>query len=395
MILKINNGISKKILIPAFIQLFLISTSRFIIGPIIPLIASDLDMGLDLIGGAISLSIFILLVSTFLAGNLIGLFGLKKILYIAMALQTTGFAGFYFINSPSSFIILNSLLGVGGGVLVVCLITIANSNDRKDKTGSFFNLFLGAALALAVSPLLTGLIGHFGINWRYIFILLALIQAALIISFLFFRIPIRTDAIVNIKEVIKANKYFFKSPILILCFVFNFFNASVVETFYTWFTSYFSIFDVGINISSYILFLFSAAVFIGVFIKKYLIRYTDERKMLLYNVIFSIVFLTLNLFIDSLILKAVIIFLFGFSLSANYILIISLGLKGLKEKYSTASGYLQGAEFMGIIIFQAISGLLSEYLIKSGIIYMNIVLLLFLLVIVIILNSRKVGTSNG
>ncbi len=162
MILKINNGSSKKILIPAFMQLFLISTSRFIIGPIIPLIASDLGMGLDLIGGAISLNIFILLVSTFLAGNLIGLFGLKKILYIAMTFQAAGFAGFYFINSPSSFIILNSLLGIGGGLLTVCLIAIANSNNRKDMTGGFFNLFLGAALALALSPLLTGLIDYFG-----------------------------------------------------------------------------------------------------------------------------------------------------------------------------------------------------------------------------------------
>jgi predicted MFS family arabinose efflux permease len=379
----------KNLLILAFIQLFIVSASRFIVGPIIPLISSELEMSLSILGGAISLNVFILLVSTLIAGNLIELFGLKRILYIAMILQIAVFVGFYFINSALSFIILNSLLGIGGGLLTVCLIAIANVNRENKKTRGFFNLFLGAALALALSPLFTMAIGYYEINWRNIFILFGLFQIALLIGFLFSRVPESANSVLDINKMIEANKVFFKSPTLIICFLFNLFNAPVVETFYTWFTSYLSDFDVNINISSFILFLFSLSVFIGIFIKKYLVRYINEKKMLFFNVLFSIIFLTLTLLLNSLLLKTIVIFLFGFSLSANYILIISMGLKDLKEKYGTASGYLQGAEFVGIIIFQSVAGLLSEHLIAKGIIYMNLVILALLFVIIVIINLKK------
>jgi len=232
-------------------------------------------------------------------------------------------------------------------------------------------------------------IGYYEINWRNIFILFGLFQIALLIGFLFSRVPESANSVLDINKMIEANKVFFKSPTLIICFLFNLFNAPVVETFYTWFTSYLSDFDVNINISSFILFLFSLSVFIGIFIKKYLVRYINEKKMLFFNVLFSIIFLTLTLLLNSLLLKTIVIFLFGFSLSANYILIISMGLKDLKEKYGTASGYLQGAEFVGIIIFQSVAGLLSEHLIAKGIIYMNLVILALLFVIIVIINLKK------
>jgi len=162
-----------------------------------------------------------------------------------------------------------------------------------------------------------------------------------------------------------------------------------MDTFYAWFTSYFEIYNFGINISSFVLIIFAIAVFTGVFIKKYLIKYISLEKLLFYNVLSSIIFLTLNLFINNLAMKVLVIFFFGLSISANYIIIISLGLKDLKEKHSMVSGYLQGAEYVGIIIFQYISGILSEHIIKSGIIYMNIVLLVFLFIIVVSLNHYK------
>jgi len=211
----------------------------------------------------------------------------------------------------------------------------------------------------------------------------------MIFVFIFFRFPDLGVPVLNIWGLAKANRVFFKSPILILCFLFNFFNASVLETFYTWFTSYFAMLNKEINISSVILFLFSLAVLTGVFIKKYLVRFVKESKILLFNVLFSIFFLTLNLFVNNFIIKAIIIFMFGLSLSGNYILIISLGLKDIKEKYSASSRYLQGAEYMGIIIFQSLSGILSEHMVKSGIIYMNLSILLFLLVIVLLIKHRR------
>jgi MFS family permease len=388
----INSGISTKIMIPAFIQVFLISISRFLIGPIIPVISSELNINPATFGWIISLNIFVLLIFTLIAGNLIDLLGLKAILYISMVIQALGFLIFFFVESPNLLIISNTILGIGSGMASVCLIVLANAS-QKGGTRGFFNLFLGAALALALAPVISIFIDRLEIDWRLIFMSLGIIQIVLIIIFGFFRFPEKVTHVPGIKGLIAANSLFFRSPLLIACFLFNVFNASVMETFYTWFTSYFSAYDVGIDTSSFVLFLFSAAVLIGVYAKKYLVRFTGERKMLFYNVSFSIIFLVLTLFIDNLILKSIFIFFFGLSLSANFILIISIALKDLREKYGAASGYLQAAEFVGIIIFQAVSGILSQYFMRSGIIYMNIILLIVIFIIVIFLNSRKLVRS--
>ena len=241
-----SRDISTKIMVPAFIQVFLISISRFLIGPIIPLISSELNINPGTFGWIISLNIFVLLIFTLISGNLIDLLGLKAILYISMVIQASGFLAFFFVDSPYLLIISNTILGIGSGMAAVCLIVLANAS-QNGKTRGFFNLFLGAALALALAPVVSIFIDRFEIDWRLIFMSMGIIQIVLLIIFGFFRFPEKVTHVPGIKGLIAANSLFFRSPLLTACFLFNVFNASVMETFYTWFTTYFSIYDVGID----------------------------------------------------------------------------------------------------------------------------------------------------
>ena len=53
-----------KILVYAFLQLFIFVISRTLIGPLIPVISNELGIGLDYMGTAIALSVFAVLFSS-------------------------------------------------------------------------------------------------------------------------------------------------------------------------------------------------------------------------------------------------------------------------------------------------------------------------------------------
>ena len=76
-----------RILIYAFFQLFVLSASRFLIPPLIPLISLELKVGLDFIGTVIALNIFAIFFVSIITGNIIEIIGLKKVLYIGILIN--------------------------------------------------------------------------------------------------------------------------------------------------------------------------------------------------------------------------------------------------------------------------------------------------------------------
>ena len=59
---------------------------------------------------------------------------------------------------------------------MVSLISLTNSNYKGNKTIGYFNIFLGTGVGLTIAPLMVSLVISFNINWRYLFILLAVVQ---------------------------------------------------------------------------------------------------------------------------------------------------------------------------------------------------------------------------
>jgi predicted MFS family arabinose efflux permease len=134
---------------------------------------------------------------------------------------------------------------------------------------------------------------------------------------------------------------------------------------------------------------YGVSTFVGMVIKNALIRRFKERKVLLYGIIISFISLTGLLFIDNLILKIVLILLFGFGLAATFTITFSLGIEVNKKYTGSVSGLLIAASYPGVIIFQYLSGYLLEHLSKSSVLILDAVLVFFLLVSVVVLNYRK------
>ncbi|MHB1275871.1 MAG: hypothetical protein ACYCXQ_11620 [Candidatus Humimicrobiaceae bacterium] len=71
---------TKKILIYSFAQRMILGISAGLVGPLIPIIAKDLNIGLDKIDAAISFSIIAIFITAIILNNFIDILCFKKVL---------------------------------------------------------------------------------------------------------------------------------------------------------------------------------------------------------------------------------------------------------------------------------------------------------------------------
>ncbi len=90
---KVNSG---KILIYSFAQRLLLGIAAGITGPLIPIIAKDLNIGLDRIGAAISFSLVAVFTVAVILNNLIDILGFKKVLMAGLVFVVCGALGIFF-----------------------------------------------------------------------------------------------------------------------------------------------------------------------------------------------------------------------------------------------------------------------------------------------------------
>ena len=118
---KVNSG---KILIFSFAQRFLLGISVGIIGPLIPIIARDLNIGLDRIGAAISFSLAAVFIVAVILNNLIDILGFKKVLIAGLVSVACGALGIFLLKTFILFIIFYFLYQLGIGILSITIISI-------------------------------------------------------------------------------------------------------------------------------------------------------------------------------------------------------------------------------------------------------------------------------
>jgi len=156
-----------------------------------------------------------------------------------------------------------------------------------------------------------------------------------------------------------------------------------------WFTSYFQSIDIEIDISSLFLAIYGAALFIGMVLRSKLIKHFREKRILLFSFIASFFLLVGILFIQDLIFKNILIFLFGIAIAGNFSITFSIASELFPEYANSASGLMVAFANLGVMVFQYLSGYFSEYYSKNSILYINITILLVLIILTSILNYHK------
>lgn len=385
----INRIKQNQILVFAFSQVLVLSVSRQIIGPLIPLISEELKVGLDFIGSAISLSVFALFLASLSVGNLIELIGLKKVLYIGLGVSIAGSIMLYFSHSFPIFIVAYFLLQLGVGVLIIGNLSIIGSLYSTRRTSSLIKVNMGNTAGFIIAPIIVSLMLFIKIDWRNFYLFSLILLFALVIILWKIKVPMMVRVGSNLKTLFVANKRIISNTSFIMCGMIIFFYVSVMNTFFMWFTSYFQNIDIEINISSLFLAIYGAAIFIGMILRSKLIKHFREKRILLFSFIVSFFLLIGILFIQDLIFKNILIFLFGIAIAGNFSITFSIGSELFPEYANSASGLMVAFANLGIMVFQYLSGYFSEYYSKNSILYINIAILLVLIILTSVLNYYK------
>ena len=385
----INRIKQNQILVFAFSQVLVLSVSRQIIGPLIPLISEELKVGLNFIGSAISLSVFALFLASLSVGNLIELIGLKKVLYIGLGVSIAGSIMLYFSHSFPIFIVAYFLLQLGVGVLIIGNLSIIGSLYSTRRTSSLIKVNMGNTAGFIIAPIIVSLMLFIKIDWRNFYLFSLILLFALVIILWKIKVPMMVRVGSNLKTLFVANKRIISNTSFIMCGMIIFFYVSVINTFFMWFTSYFQNIDIEINISSLFLAIYGAALFIGMILRSKLIKHFREKSILLFSFIASFFLLIGILFIQDLIFKNILIFLFGIAIAGNFSITFSIGSELFPEYTGSASGLMVAFANLGIMVFQYLSGYFSEYYSKNSVLYINIAILLVLIILTSVLNYYK------
>jgi predicted MFS family arabinose efflux permease len=243
------------------------------------------------------------------------------------------------------------------------------------RASNLIKINMGYVSSLILAPLIVGFITYLGVNWRFYYIINLVFLIILFLLLINLKIPVYIKAEINIKKLFSDNKKIITNPAFLLIAIIIFFYEPIMETFYVWFTSYFKSLDVDINMSSLFLTIYGSALLCGMILKNYLIKYFEEKKILLYSFIIGFFLLTGILFVDNLILKIILIFLFGIAVVGNFTISFSVASGFLPKYTNAASGLIFAFSNIGIIIFQYVTGYMSEYYSRSSVLYINLSLL--------------------
>jgi len=385
----INRIRQNQILLFAFSQVLVLSVSRQIIGPLIPLISEELKVGLDFIGSAISLSVFALFLVSMSVGNLIELIGLKKVLYIGLGVSIAGSIMLYFSHSFPIFVVAYLLLQLGAGILIIGNLSIIGNLYSTRRASSMIKVNMGSTIGFIIAPLIVSLMLFIKIDWHNFYLFSLILLLALVIFLWKLKVPKMVRVGSNLKTLFVANRKIISNTSFIMCGIIIFFYFSILNTFFMWFTSYFQSIDIEINISSLFLAIYGAALFIGMILRSKLIKHFREKRILLFSFIASFFLLIGILFIQDLIFKNILIFLFGIAIAGNFSITFSIGSELFPEYANSASGLMMAFANLGIMVFQYLSGYFSEYYSKNSILYINIAILLVLIILTSVLNYHK------
>jgi len=383
---------TKKVLIYSLAQRMVLGISTGLVGPLIPIIAKDLNIGLDRIGATISFSILAILITAIVLNNFIDNLGFKKVLIAGLVFLSSGALGIFLSKTFIFFIVFYFLYQLGIGILSITIYSIIGSVLFEEKSRRIMQTSIYYSIGGIIAPLLVSLFVGVKLNWQLIFLSLVIIQIMLGIFLISIKIPKIIKPQKNIKNLFSIDKKIIFNSFFIIIGFMIFLYSAVMDTFFTWFTSYFEALNVEVFKSSLFLALYSMSLFIGLIIKNQLIKKIEEKKILMWGILLSFVFMILIFFIRNLIIKNIMLFIYGVCITANFSFMVILSLN-LGSKYaSSIAAYTHAAAYLGSIIFQYVSGFMSEHFSKNSVFYIDISLLFIIFILAIVINNKKMKT---
>jgi len=125
---------TKKVLIYSLAQRMVLGISGGLVGPLIPIIAKDLNIGLDKIGATISFSILAILLTAIVLNNFIDNLGFKKVLIAGLVFLSSGALGIFLSKTFIFFIVFYFIYQLGIGILSITIFSIIGGVLFEEKS---------------------------------------------------------------------------------------------------------------------------------------------------------------------------------------------------------------------------------------------------------------------
>ena len=305
-----------------YIQFFLLGLGASIFGPLIPILSESFNVSLETIGTTLSLSAFGLLLSSLFTGILSERAGKKNIYILGNLLFTICFLGLYFSTNYTYFTLSYIVFGICWGIIAVSSTSAVSDAFPLSRSRMIMRLNTGFLLGSFTAPLLVSGILYLNIDWRYLFLSVALINVLLLILILSLKLEGLNNKKheENLRSLLATNRRLLSNLIIIFCGFINFLHLGAGITFGSWLTTYFNNQNVPVTIGSLILSLYLLTFAIGMFVKSSLFAKLNEKKIIQFSSILAFVTLIAFLFLDPLIFKIIFVN-FYFSFSNNFWLI--------------------------------------------------------------------------
>jgi DHA1 family bicyclomycin/chloramphenicol resistance-like MFS transporter len=156
--------------------------------PGFPAIATDLNTSISQIQLSLTSYLIGISVGQLLYGPLLDRYGRKNPLYLGLVIYLLASLGCAVANSVENLIALRFLQAIGGCVGMVAAQALVRDLFPINKTAQVFSLL---TLVIAVSPMIAPTVGGYvtaSFGWHYVFIILAIITAIIIVG-VFFVLP--------------------------------------------------------------------------------------------------------------------------------------------------------------------------------------------------------------
>ncbi len=298
-------------------------------------------------------------------------YGAKSILLLGTVLMTLGSFLCYFSNNYVVIILVIFLVGVGVTAIQVAGNPFIRELDIPSKYTANLTTIIGiGSLGYAFSPLLVPLMQSNGFSWKSVYLLFAVINAAILIVLFLSKFP---EVKLNEEEKINASKIsaLLKSPVILTYSlgIFLYVGAEVgvssyiitymnkihgldnTQSFWNERSFMYNVFPSKTALVVALFWLFQA---IGRLIISPLMKYVSEKKIFIFHSLGTVAALIIAIITNSETLALVMFALVGYFTCASFTSVFSAAINSFKENHGTISGILgtaiAGGAFVGWMV---------------------------------------------
>jgi len=384
-----------KVLVLFNLTFLFIGITASVIGPLVPIIAQDLEIGFDVIGMFFLFGSLSSLAAVFVLGWISDRYNVKITIIIATVILFTGLLLFGSILNPITLISAIILLRSGRVLIDSSLRTYIINQKTNDHSRIFIRFAIFWCIGAISGPLIVSTLLYLDLDYRYIFLILSVF---FIIILVFLLIIFRAKKTVKGTRHAENKVYSFKmgkifNTVTVIDFILLALMGGILGGVSEWLTTYFLTFDLEVYFSSLFLSLYWVFTLAGLVIINRLLRVTNEITLLLFGFVIATVSLIFFNIIDVILVKVVLLAVQAMALSGGLSLVMAISAYENKKNSGVIMSFNLAAAVIGSIVFQPIFGYVAEHFYKDYIMYI-ILAASFLATCLIILLLKMANRKN-